>query len=189
MEQRNIALAILGIVAVLAIVGLVLLFTSRMSGAGVYGGYVSNPVLRGDTDPYSRIKSGRATYEEPGWMSTVNIPEQTTYGGGIQVPVGEVRAGEEKTVQQNTRYKRSAETAIPTKGTTTSFSCRYLAQVGMFKDEAGRNVFAPEEVGVRMWQSISGKQQCFTHTYQGEPLSTYRVGAYACCTSAGMKLT
>ncbi|MEM3154992.1 MAG: hypothetical protein QW165_05535 [Candidatus Woesearchaeota archaeon] len=94
---KGIALVILGIVAIIAIVGLVLLFTgARKAAVGEfavpaakeYGG-----AIRGIYDPYSRAFSGRA-YEFPSGealpMSSQSSYDQTgTFSGLGQTPGGE----------------------------------------------------------------------------------------------------
>ncbi len=86
-ESKSIALVILGIVAVIAIVGLVLLFTGARKGAtgeyffGVkeYGG-----ALKGSVDPYARAfagKAGEMEYGEP-WQN--KYMAETKVGAAIQ---------------------------------------------------------------------------------------------------------
>lgn len=74
---KGIALVILGIVAIIALVGLVLMFTGNgatgefaVPGAKAYGG-----AIKGVADPYSHAFAGRAGYFEAG-----TVPEFTSSG-------------------------------------------------------------------------------------------------------------
>ena len=112
MERKSVALAILGIVAVIAIVGLVLLFATTQTGAGVY----SN--TEGKLFPMSRIQNqANVLVETPGWQDGVNAPQEIVYAGGAlwQDPLPNQRI--ERAVTSGSAYKRRIG-AIPTALTT-----------------------------------------------------------------------
>jgi len=129
---KGIALVILGIVAIIAIVGLVLLFTGAKKAAtgefavpGVreYGG-----ALRGVYDPYARTFTGRSyDYQgtgEAGWMGQENLDKRyssigiigddgyANYRGGSTVHYGEDSDQLRATVTQAASYN-NADQEVP----------------------------------------------------------------------------
>ena len=75
MEKKELSLIILGIVAVIAVVGLVMLFKSAMSGANIY-------------TPYPQAYTYANTQEDPWPYSTGTyqggVPEQPAYANGVE---------------------------------------------------------------------------------------------------------
>lgn len=141
-EQQNkgIALVILGIVAIIAIVGLVLLFTGAKKAATgefavptakEYGG-----AIRGLTDPYSRAFVGR-TYEGvgPGAFgagATTDIADPYSGLGANQQKVAQVVTGETgttKTVSSAISYNRNRE-QTPSLQTSCNGLMKDLMQLG-----------------------------------------------------------
>ena len=163
-EGKGIALTILGIVAVIAIVGLVLLFTGAGSGGvsiqegKVYGGPVQErlglPVVE------SRQLSGGPRTEE------------TTYGlrpGSLET-TSSIQAYRERDVKEK-------------KGLTESFTiktCQGLVYVGELPE--GYIYDASQQ----QYNSQYGPGNCRTNTFSG--WDVYQVtGNVACCKSAGFQ--
>lgn len=124
---KGIALVILGIVAIIAIVGLVLLFTgARKAATGEfavpsvkeYGG-----AIRGVQDPYSRAFSGRANEYPSGlvepfsaqWQGSAGVLQGGESYGGTAEPRGEQ-------YDYRKTYER-AMTEIPSKA-----ACTFMAE-------------------------------------------------------------
>ena len=61
-EDKGISLVILGIVAICAVVGLVLLFSGAISGQGLYGGQIYGPGGKGTYDRYTKASTDEPTY-------------------------------------------------------------------------------------------------------------------------------
>ncbi len=78
MEEKNIALCILGVIAIIAIVGLILLFTAQQAGAVARtpypGGVVAQPVV--DERPGYGVGPGVQYYTSSGEpvVEPANIP-------------------------------------------------------------------------------------------------------------------
>lgn len=164
-ENKGLTIAIIGIVAVTAIVGLVFLFSVAKTGAGVYGG-----ALKGNMFPYTRFVSTQPVVETPGWEETVSAPDLEVYGGAARL---QEDTTVERQVSSGFRYARELG-KIPTTLTT----CMALD----FKDEQGNRVFAP--IGVTRQQLADyeyTKEYCFRYTADGTPVSTI-IAKDACCT-------
>ena len=168
MEQRKtIALAILGVVAVIAIVGLVLLFTVSQTGAGVYGG-----ALKGRLFPYSRIQLPRhVVLEQPGFPEEKLQPD-TIYAGAPLLQDALPGQRVERMPTTGSRYKRELS-RIPTTLTT----CMAMQFPG--------NVFAPLGVSdtgqIRSYEGMG--RTCFRETVDGIPISRL-IAKIACCTTS-----
>jgi len=61
-EDKGISLVILGIVAICAVVGLVLLFSGAISGRGLYGGGILGDGGKGTYDRYTKASTDVPTY-------------------------------------------------------------------------------------------------------------------------------
>jgi hypothetical protein len=109
-EHKGIALVILGIVAVLAIVGLVLLFTQNRAesatGEGIYGGAIKGieyPLWTGRGVPRGGVTDSSATYT-PGITESNDLtthwnwegnPKRVPPGGGIgDIPSPVIKCGQ-----------------------------------------------------------------------------------------------
>ncbi len=94
-EHKGIALVILGIVAILAIVGLVLLFTQNKSatGQGIYGGAIKGieyPYWTGRGVPRGGISDASSTYNPGATQSNVMHTQWNWQGDPKRNPIGDV---------------------------------------------------------------------------------------------------
>lgn len=162
MEERSLTLTVLGIVIITAIVGMVLLFASAKTGAGVYGG-----ALKGDPFPYTRYLEGQPLVETPGWETTLIQPTDTVFGGASETLVDLKNTPRE--VQQGVSYKRD-----PFQKTVTGkISCSVMRFPG--------NVYATIGVNQQQARSYSAMgRTCFSKTVDGTPVVDM-IGVYACC--------
>ncbi|MEM4263775.1 MAG: hypothetical protein QW666_02675 [Candidatus Woesearchaeota archaeon] len=164
-ENKGLTIAIIGIVAVTAIVGLVFLFSVAKTGAGIYGG-----AIKGNLFPYTRFTSTQPVVETPGWEETITAPETEVYGGASRL---QDNTAVERQVSSGFRYGRELG-MIPTTLTT----CMALD----FRDTAGNRVFAPIGVTRQQLQDYEPiKEHCFRYTADGTPVSTI-IAKDACCT-------
>ena len=142
---KGIALVILGIVAIIAIVGLVLLFTgARKAAVGEfavpaakeYGG-----AIRGVSDPYSRAFSGRAREFPSGnvepfsaqWPGSAGVQVGGSSYGGTSGPRGEQ-------YQARKSYERARE-QIP-----SARACEWLSQLTFGTNIYGTAAEASSEI-------------------------------------------
>ena len=176
-EKKGIVIAIIGIVAVTAIVGLVFLFSVSKTGEAFIGGpKVYGGATKGNMFPYTRfMDQAQPVVETPGWTDTVAAPAENVYGGAARADlyVGNTMPTVEKQVSSGFRYDRELG-KIP----TTLTSCIALD----FKDNAGNRIFAPIGVSRNMLPSYEVmKTNCFRYTADGTSVNT--IIAYdACCT-------
>lgn len=94
MAERSVALAILGVVAVIAVVGLVLLFSGALTGKVVPVGAKVYPgkVVQGVTGPgFDYLGEGAYVYEQQGTCFDYEFFSQSPQGGGGQCRPGEAR--------------------------------------------------------------------------------------------------
>jgi len=203
---KGIALVILGIVAIIAIVGLVLLFTGArkatgefaVPGAKEYGGAV-----RGIADPYARAFSGRS-YEYPSGMDEIARAQgqMDTLAGGVKVASDQV-TGESPYVkgiysQYSTAYNRQRE-EIP-----SVLACEWLSIATFGDNRYGTPVEASAE-----FAAMGGSSRCLVMSdlmaYDWtvlanqygldrdnvvklkENAAAIADGAYACCLNPGLK--
>lgn len=93
-EQKGIAMVILGIVAVIAVVGLVLLFTqSTATGQGIYGGAIKQieyPDWVGRGVPRGGISDSSSTYIPGTTASNVQNTHWNWLGDPKRNPIGDV---------------------------------------------------------------------------------------------------
>jgi len=94
-EHKGIALVILGIVAIIAIVGLVLLFTgaNKATGQGMYGGEIKGlqfPNWYGRGVPRGGISDSSTTYEPAATTSNDMHSNWNFYGNPDRNPIGDV---------------------------------------------------------------------------------------------------
>lgn len=176
-HNKGIAIAIIGIVAVTAIVGLVFLFSVSKTGASFMGGpKIYGGATKGNMFPYTRfMDQQQPVVETPGWEDTVSAPAENVYGGAARADlyVGNTMPTVEKQVSSGFRYERELG-KIPTTLTT----CMALE----FKDAAGNRVFAPVGVSRNMLQDYEFvKGNCFRYTADGTPVNTI-IAKDACCT-------
>jgi hypothetical protein len=119
MAERSVALAILGLVAVIATVGLVLLFSGAMSGRFVeYGQPKIYPgkVVAGQTGPGSQyLGEGAYVYEQKGSCYDYEFFSQSPQAGGAQCRPGEVRV---EVYQRNRKFF-----GVPDQSYTVQGSC------------------------------------------------------------------
>ncbi|MBS3147260.1 hypothetical protein J4219_00075 [Candidatus Woesearchaeota archaeon] len=137
---KGVALVILGIVAIIAIVGLVLLFTgARKAAVGEfavpsakeYGG-----AIRGVYDPYSRAFSGRAMEFPSGQVETFSAQWPGSQGvlvGGEAY--GDVSQPRGEQYQNRVTYNRQAE-STPSVQTTCNQLSSWSGQPGRFTEPA-----------------------------------------------------
>ncbi len=167
---KGIALVILGIVAIIAIVGLVLLFTGAkkaavgefaVPGAKEYGGAV-----RGVYDPISRSFSGRAsdnpnlvnTFNDGSWYQATDYDPysslgQTAAGQGIQkvAPVVYGETGTAKTSFVESTYGRNYA-STPSAQTACDGIVRYNADPSDDMFSTGRSA---NDVSARGWTVVT----------------------------------
>ncbi len=86
-EGRGVALAILGIVALIAVVGLVLLFSGRLTGKvvtnDIYGGYGANKLYSGGYRAQGDAPRGPVGYPEEYKGGYVSNPNQGSWVKGV----------------------------------------------------------------------------------------------------------
>ena len=200
---KGIALVILGIVAIIAIVGLVLLFTgARKAAVGEfavpaakeYGG-----AIKGVYDPYARAFSGRA-YEYPSGLVEPFQGHTEGLAGAWRGSYGDITAGEpgSEVYQQGLSYNRQREetpsisacemisflTFCSTRyGTPVEASTEFASMGGRDKcivleelKMADPDVFA-QQYGLARDNVISGQQAIM----QG-----FHTSPYACCLNPGL---
>lgn len=162
MEDRNIKIAVLGIVVICAIVGMVLLFATAKTGAGVYGG-----ALKGDPFPYTRYLEGQPLVETPGWETTLIEPDTYVFGGASEALVDLEPVKRE--VQQDVSYKRNPYT----KTRTGLVTCSVM--------NFPNNAYAPVNVNKQQYDSYTGMgRTCFAQTVEGIPVREL-LGDFGCC--------
>ncbi|MBW2970013.1 hypothetical protein KY319_02720 [Candidatus Woesearchaeota archaeon] len=201
---KGIALVILGIVAIIAIVGLVLLFTgARKAAVGEfvvpaakeYGG-----AIKGIVDPYARAFSGRA-YEYPSGVVEPFMGQTEGRAGAWYGSYGDITAREPGSEQYEgfVSYNRQRE-EIPSVagcqyvseitfgtarfGTPVEASQEYNAYLGMGRkcivlDElklADPDVYA-NRYGLMRDNVLAGKQAV---------VQAFHKSPYACCEDAGL---
>lgn len=206
---KGIAMVILGIVAIIAIVGLVLLFTgARKAAVGEfavpaakeYGG-----AIRGVYDPYARAFSGRA-YEYPSDMTQMarGQGEMDTEAGGVKVASQQV-TGESPYVvgiddQTQLTYNRQRE-AIPSwracemlsyttfgdnrYGTAAEASSEFAALGG------GQRCLVMSELMAHDWRVLSeqlGLDRDHVVALKDAAVEANADGAYACCLNPGLNI-
>jgi hypothetical protein len=113
-EGKGVALAILGIVALIAVVGLVLLFSGKMTGnvvapgAEIYGGYGANKLYGGNYRVQESAPRGAVSYPETYKGGHVANPNQGTYVKGVPVTwegqVVSVVGGSQSIYREPTRF-------------------------------------------------------------------------------------
>lgn len=113
-EGRGVALAILGIVALIAVVGLVLLFSGKMTGqvtapgAEIYGGYGSNKLYGGSYRVQESAPRGGVSYPDAYKGGYVANPNEGTYVKGVPTTwegqVVSVVGGSQATYREPTRF-------------------------------------------------------------------------------------
>ena|GEM_PF-1373095 len=162
MDEKSLTLTVLGIVVVIAIVGLVMLFTAAKTGAGVYGG-----ALKGDPFPYTRYLEGQSVVESPGYETTLIEPEPVVFGGADETLVN--MHGVPREVQKGVSYKRDPKLKTRT-GLVTCATLRFP-----------NNAYAPVNVNQQQWESyVQMGRTCFTKTIDGVPVREI-LGDHACC--------
>ena len=162
MEERSVKLAVFGIVVITAIVGVVMLFATAKTGAGVYGG-----ALKGDPFPYTRYLEGQSFIETPGWENTLIEPGYQVYGGATEALVNLEPVSRQ--VQQGVSYKRNPYT----KTRTGLLTCSVL--------NFPNNAYAPVNVNKQQYDSyIQMGRTCFSRTVDGIPIRDL-LGDFACC--------
>jgi hypothetical protein len=158
-NSKGIALVILGIVAIIAIVGLVLLFTGAKKAATgefyvptakEYGGAV-----RGLSDPYSRAFVGRSV-EFPSGVSGEYMDKQGTYSGlgREQQKVANTVTGEKgtvKTVSTPISYNRNLA-QIPSMQTSCLGWGKMLCELGVREDLCGKTLVDLTAQQAQGWQ-------------------------------------
>ena len=201
---KGIALVILGIVAIIAIVGLVLLFTgARKAAVGEfavpaakeYGG-----AIRGVSDPYSRAFSGRAREYPSGnvetfsaqWPGSAGVQVGGSSYGGTADPRGEQ-------YQERKSYERARE-AIP-----SVRNCEWISQLTFGTNvfgtaaEASNEIQAYQSQGLRCmvlselqaadWKVLAnqyGLDRDRVVALKELAGSAIADGAYACCENPGL---
>jgi hypothetical protein len=164
MDEKSLTLTVMGIIVILAIVGLVLLFSAAKTGAGVYGG-----ALKGKSYPYTRfLEHTGPVVETPGYQTTLIEPWPEDFGGATETLVNLENVPRE--VQKDVTYKRD-----PFKKTRTGIVTCNLAKFP-------GNVFAPIRASQQQRDSyVSMGRKCFEKMTDGtRVLDT--VGSFACCT-------
>ena len=164
MDEKSITLTVMGIIVIIAIVGLVLLFSVAKTGAGVYGG-----ALKGKSYPYTRfLEHTGPVVETPGFQTTLIEPMPEDFGGATETLVNLQNTPRE--VQKDVVYKRD-----PFKKTRTGIVTCNLA-------EFPGNVFAPMSASQQQMQAYVGMgRKCFTHMTDGSKVID-SIGTFACCT-------
>jgi len=201
---KGIALVILGIVAIIAIVGLVLLFTGAkkaavgefvVSAPKEYGG-----AIRGVMDPNARAFSGRA-YEYPSGMVEPFEGQSEGRAGAWRASYGDIAAREigSENAQLTATYNRQRE-SIP-----SMRACQWIsfltygntrfgapveasAEVGAY-ESMGRKCIVMNELKAADWQVLVneyGLNRDAVVTLQEKAGEAIADGAYACCEDAGL---
>lgn len=159
-NSKGIALVILGIVAIIAIVGLVLLFTGAKKAATgefyvptakEYGG-----AIYGLSDPYSRAFVGRSVEFPSGVSGPEGLDKQGTYSGlGREMQkVADVVTGEEgtvKTVSTPISYNRNLA-QIPSLQTSCLGWGKMLCELGIRQDLCGKKLIDLTAQQAQGWQ-------------------------------------
>ncbi|MEM4263776.1 MAG: hypothetical protein QW666_02680 [Candidatus Woesearchaeota archaeon] len=177
MEENKLAVAILGIVVVIAIIGLLFMFSAAKSGGVVYGSYVTPKIYtnyKQEPFPYARQAEPRYMVEYPAGTISGEQPGAPTYAGASQFFI----TGTEKGVQSTlgtaySSYGRSAETHVPTAQTTG---------VGI---EFPGGVKANYCYGTRVYytKAADPTRTCFTEDRYGRKVSDLLPQYYGCCDS------
>jgi len=94
-EHKGIALVILGIVAIIAVVGLVLLFTGKnaSTGEGVYGGAIKNvefPYWYGKGVPLGGLSDSSSTYTPASTHDNAMSTHWNYDGNPKENPIGDI---------------------------------------------------------------------------------------------------
>lgn len=177
MEENKLAVAILGVVVIVAIICLVFMFSVVKTGEAVYGpiygSYVVPKIYTNYNQnpwPYSRVLDPTTAYERPATTMSGEEPAGTTYGGASEF----FMTGTPKGVQSTfVTYKRSAETSIPT-AQTTGIAIRFPG--GIKADHCyGRQQYYTK--------SADPTRHCFTEDAYGRAISSYMPQFYGCCDS------
>ncbi len=201
---KGIALVILGIVAIIAIVGLVLLFTGAkkaavgefvVSAPKEYGG-----AIKGVMDPYARAFSGRA-YEYPSGQVEVFEGQSEGKAGAWRASYGDIAAREvgSENQQWTASYNRQYE-QIP-----SMRACQWIsfltygntrfgapveasAEVGAYQS-MGRKCIVLSELRAADWSVLAnqyGLDRDDIVSLQEKAGEAIADGAYACCEDAGL---
>ena len=206
---KGIALVILGIVAIIAIVGLVLLFTGARKGAagefaipGVkeYGG-----AIRGIETPYDRAFAGRS-YEYPSGMDEFarSQGEMSTQAGGVKVASERVTGetpyvkGVHAQIQSVSNRQREVITSVRncewlSMTTTGTNEFGTAADVTEFTAYNGRqNCIVLSDMKAHDWDVLAnqlGLDRDAISDIEGATTTMIADGAYACCRNPSLNPT
>lgn len=177
MEENKLAVAILGVVVVIAIIGLLFMFTTAKSGAMAYGSYVVPKIYTNyghEPFPYARQAEARYMVEYPAGTISGEYPGAPMYAGASEFFVTGTERGVQSTLGPTfTTYGRSAETDIPTAKTT-----------GVALEFPG-GVKASYCYGSRIYftKSADPTRTCFTEDRYGRKITDLLPQYYGCCDS------
>ena len=163
MEQaKSIALIITAIVAIIAVVGLILMFTGGKTGAGIYTNFQGNPF------PYTRWIERSPTMENPAAYGLIaGQPAPAPLMGGASE---KFITDTEEAVSNAISYGRDPYTHIPSAMTT----CQLLHFPG--------NVRAPFGYGYQLFINKQGMgYKCFTEDMYGNKVRDLLPMFYGCC--------
>ncbi len=177
MEENKLAVAILGVVVVIAVIGLLFMFTTVKSGAMTYGSYVVPKIYTNYNQnpfPYSRQGTERSMMEYPAGTISGEYPGAPTYAGASEF----FMTGTEKGVQSTlgsaySSYGRSAETHIPTVQ-TTGVGLEFPGGIRASYCYGSRTYYA---------KSADPTRNCFTEDRYGRKISDLLPQYYGCCDS------
>jgi hypothetical protein len=150
MEEKHTALVVLGVIAILGIIGLVLMFNSAKTGATVGGGVYMYPK---SPFPYTR-QINRVT-ENPAAYGVQTEAQIPPYGGASETFGGWHNAGAEIAVSQGFVYARDPEKKIHQVFT----SCTGQANIGAIPQGYTRGVSVQQAMSIGLDNCVKTPEQ------------------------------